>query len=321
MGSFLSFPLLCLQNRFAFLWAFRWLPDKGRSLPCLINGDDILFQSGPRASDSWMSVVGELGLEVERTKTSVDAEVGTFNSTLLRFVGVDLRVVQTLRWGRLKPQELPHSMATNFRSWLVGSSPSNRFRAGVVFFKRFVPLLRSTRLTLVELGFRGKLAYRLARMFKLASVGGNLSVPLVTVGHNAVPAALCTVCPEDEVESSLIELNDRETAAWKFSIRYHQWFERARILDCLRLSSVRAEPVPQFSTVEYDRCPGLRWRLTPPSWSSVLRAFLQPLKETVKVRLIFDSLLVTRDFRAPPPYVVDVGPEQRSPPKGVSDKK
>jgi len=321
MGSFLSFPLLCLQNRFAFLWAFRWLPDKGRSLPCLINGDDILFQSGPRASEAWMSVVGDLGLEVERTKTSVDAEVGTFNSTLLRYVGDDLRVAQTLRWGRLKPQELPHSMATNFSSWLTGSTPSNRFRAGVVYFKRYVSLLRSTRLTLVELGFRGKLAYRLARMFKLASVGEALALPFVTVGHNAVPAALCTVCPEDEVESSLVEANDRETAAWKFSFRYSQWFERARILDCLRLSLARAEPLPRFSTVEYDRCPGLRWRLTPPSWSSVLRAFLQPPRKTVKVRLIFDSLLVTRDHCAPPPYSARAGPELWSPPSGVLEKK
>jgi len=323
MGSFLSFPLLCLQNRFAFLWAFRWLPDNGRSLPCLINGDDILFQSGPRASDRWMASVGDLGLEVERTKTSVDAEVGTLNSTLLRFVGVDLRVIQTLRWGRLKPQELPHSLAANFTSWLAGSNPACRFRAGMVFFRRYVGLLRSTRLTLLELGFRGKLAYRLARMFKMASGECSVVLPHVTVGHNAVPAALCTVVPEEEVESCLIEANDRETAAWKFSFRYSQWFELARIRDCVRLSSVRSEPVPQFSVVEYDRCPGLRWKLTPPSWSSVLRSFLVPVRETVKVRLIFDSLLVARDHGPPPPYVADVGPGLGSPLPcgGVSEKK
>nr|WAK78012.1 MAG: RNA-dependent RNA polymerase [Botourmiaviridae sp.] len=272
MGSYLSFPLLCLQNRFAFLWAFRWLPDSGRSLPCLINGDDILFQSGPRASERWMALVGELGLEVERTKTSVDAGYGSLNSTLLRWSGVHLRVVPTLRWGRLKPQEVPHSLATNFTSWLEGSRGDRRFRAGLVFFRRYLPLLRSVRLTLLELGFRGKLAYRLARMFKLASGVCEFSLPQLTVGHNAVPTELCTACPEAEISPEVIEANDREVAAWKFSFHYRNWNDRARVLDVLRLSSIRAEPLPRFSTVErLHRSFG--WECSKPSWSSVLRAF------------------------------------------------
>jgi len=68
MGSYLSFPLLCLQNRIAFLYAGESVGIDASEFPCLINGDDILFRSGPHFSELWMNTVGSLSLEVERSK-------------------------------------------------------------------------------------------------------------------------------------------------------------------------------------------------------------------------------------------------------------
>ncbi len=69
MGSYLSFPLLCLQNFLGFDFS-RERAGLGK-LPVLINGDDILFQCPKSFAPEWMSVVKDLGLEVEVTKTSV----------------------------------------------------------------------------------------------------------------------------------------------------------------------------------------------------------------------------------------------------------
>jgi len=88
MGSLLSFPLLCIQNYIAFRWAVRrhfGSRDAEPKIPVLINGDDILFQcEDPTFYGSWIEVVGKVGLEVERTKTSVAEDYGSLNSTLLR---------------------------------------------------------------------------------------------------------------------------------------------------------------------------------------------------------------------------------------------
>jgi len=120
MGSYLSFPLLCAQNFLAFRWARKQYGLKSR-VPLLINGDDILFQSPSRGfADSWMNVVGELGLEVERSKTSVSQEFGTLNSTLLRWFGGRLRVSPTLRYGMLRPREFLNGIGRDFASFVRG---------------------------------------------------------------------------------------------------------------------------------------------------------------------------------------------------------
>nr|QGZ98424.1 RNA dependent RNA polymerase [Erysiphe necator associated ourmia-like virus 4] len=77
MGSLLSFPLLCLQNRLSFLGSVT----NARDLPCLINGDDLLFQGARWQADQWFEGVGALGLKVSAGKTLVHKSVCCLNST------------------------------------------------------------------------------------------------------------------------------------------------------------------------------------------------------------------------------------------------
>lgn len=309
MGSFLSFPLLCLQNRFAFLWALRTAglsPAAAERVPCLINGDDILFSSIPRVSEIWMETVGRLGLEVERTKTSVSSSYGSLNSTLLRWAGVHLRVIPTLRFGRLRTSEYVNSLAREFRMFVGGLKNGYRFRAGLVFFRWHLGSLRSTRLTLLELGFRGTLACRLAELFRLVpSVQPEVKVPPAPVGHNVViSTSLATWVPEEAVSSELSILNARETASWKFGLTFQNDRERSVLRYFLELSSVRRVE-PQFACREG----GWRSRLTPETKNArrqrLVSWFSQPVPQEGKRLALMDSLILStqsEEFDCPPSY-------------------
>nr|WAK77851.1 MAG: RNA-dependent RNA polymerase [Botourmiaviridae sp.] len=244
MGSYLSFPLLCMQNRMAFIWSLRLSGLSWKEVvrtPCLINGDDILFQSSSEVSERWMSTVGGLGLEVERTKTSVDVEYGSLNSTLLRRVGGYLRVVPTLRFGRLRESEFVTSLGREFSLFLAGVSSNIRFRAGVVWFRKKIGSLRSTRLTLHELGFRGTLALRLGRLFKLACwAREEIIPPPAPVGHNVIlhPEDFVRV-PESETTEEVRRISALEGASWKFQLEWKWTRDKDVLRYCLALSSVR----------------------------------------------------------------------------------
>lgn len=171
MGSYLSFPLLCLQNYLAFRWSL--LGTGVRRVPLLINGDDILFQRTghfPR----WSSAVGSVGLTVEPTKTSVERGWGTINSTLLEWRGGRLRPSWSARFGMFRPAEHPGSLGKSFLDFLRGlDEPALRFRAGREFFRWHLGELRSAGVSPVSLGFRGLLARRLSKVYSL------LQLPLV----------------------------------------------------------------------------------------------------------------------------------------------
>ncbi|QKI79843.1 RNA-dependent RNA polymerase [Erysiphe necator associated ourmia-like virus 13] len=318
MGSFLSFPLLCLQNRFAFLWAMRsggLSPAAAEKVPCLINGDDILFSSTPRVSEGWMKLVGDLGLEVERTKTSVAAEFGSLNSTLFRWAGVHLRVVPTLRFGRLRSSQYVNSLSRELRMFVAGLRNGARFRAGVVFFRWHLGLLRSTRLTLLELGFRGTLAARLSELFRLAPCEQpRFDVPPAPVGHNVVVSTdLATWVPEDSVSAELSVLNARETASWKFGLDFVNSKDRCTIRYFMRLSAIR-RPVLVFTGRE-----GWRGRLSSETKSArserLAGWFQQPLEQKEKRLALMDSLISStqfNDFDCPPSYSETVGGGLRS---------
>nr|UJQ91977.1 MAG: putative RNA-dependent RNA polymerase [Botourmiaviridae sp.] len=167
MGSYLSFPFLCLQNYLAFRWAVSSSGQRGR-VPVLINGDDILFQTSEASfPEHWFKVVSEVGLEVEETKTSVEQSWGTLNSTLLRWEGSSLCPVWSPRFGMLRPADHPGNLGSSFLSFLNGAPSEYRFRSGRVWFEWHCGELRSAAVSLPTLGFRGLLAYRLARLFHL----------------------------------------------------------------------------------------------------------------------------------------------------------
>lgn len=77
MGSFLSFPLLCLLNnataKFAGLQPHQYL----------INGDDILMRAPPDVYPIWKKQVEEFGLDLSLGKNYVSKFFGTVNSQLI----------------------------------------------------------------------------------------------------------------------------------------------------------------------------------------------------------------------------------------------
>jgi hypothetical protein len=75
MGNALSFPLLCLQNYFAFKF---FVP---RHVPVRINGDDIVFRSTPQEYERWKAGVEGCGLVLSKGKTLVANNVFSLNST------------------------------------------------------------------------------------------------------------------------------------------------------------------------------------------------------------------------------------------------
>lgn len=91
MGSMMSFPLLCLINKVVVDLALNDLLIEGlisfkewTSHRCLINGDDLLLREvGPGGLLSRIKFHGaKVGLQVNESKTMIDAEKGEINSTL-----------------------------------------------------------------------------------------------------------------------------------------------------------------------------------------------------------------------------------------------
>lgn len=220
MGSYLSFPLLCLQNYLSFRWSLRGTKD-GWKVPVLINGDDILFQKDNHF-DRWVSTISSVGLTVERTKTSVEVDWGTINSTLLEWIDGDLQPSWSARFGMFRPAEHPGSLGRSFENFLRNCNDSTlRYRAGREFFKWHCAGLRSAGVSPVSLGFRGLLARRLSGIF------GLLELPMVelprafdkhAVGYDADFVSRLDVSslgPEELFQSSLELGSEKWGKGWQ----------------------------------------------------------------------------------------------------------
>jgi hypothetical protein len=261
MGSLLSFPLLCLQNFLAFRWA---RASCARRLPLLINGDDILFQSDEAFASRWMDVVASVGLKVERSKTSISLEFGSLNSTLFRWSGRFLRVVPTVRMGMLRPFDFVTGCGTSFSSFVAGLEPGVRFRAACCWFSFHVAKIRSSRLTLPELGFTGRLAMRMERKFSMPSRLAILVPPKSPVGHNVFLSSDSFSCvPSGSLGPEEQDINACEMVAWKWSLDYFPCRVRSSIRYCLQLSSLRRRDVSR----DISDALGLRYFLTQPGWT------------------------------------------------------
>jgi hypothetical protein len=224
MGSYLCFPLLCLQNYIAFRYAEYVSGVEGT--PVLINGDDILFQSELSFSKAWMGIVGDLGLEVEPTKTSVSTEYGSLNSTLLRWGPQGLAVVKTIRMGMLREVSHPSNLGTTALQFArVG--PRNTW---LLNFEEFLSWHVSTivkwRCVASDMGFTGRLALRAWSRFR----GGRLlwrddvlhqmkidRLPSAHCPHNIVMGSeeFVTV-PDEQVTKELA----RDSAIWMASRKW-----------------------------------------------------------------------------------------------------
>jgi len=301
MGSLLSFPFLCLQNYLAFRWACSTAGLRGR-VPVLINGDDILFQTNVEGFPSrWFSVVGEVGLEVEETKTSVEVSFGSLNSTLLRWVDGFLQPVWSPRFGMFRPADHPGSLGSSFLSFLHESPSEYRFRAGREWFEWHLGELRSAAVSLPTLGFRGLLALRLAKLFHLLHkpYSDDFPRPLLShyVGYSGdfvVPVPTEAVDEELRFHSSVEVAAGMWSAGWAPACRV-----REAVLYCLRRSAVKGDrfdypQVPQLLGSTDAEFRFFSRNLLPRGDVSrrvVKKAFLRPLE--VSSTVLIASAVVT----------------------------
>jgi hypothetical protein len=232
--------MLCLQNYLAFRWSVSTSGQRG-SVPVLINGDDILFQTdAPGFAEHWFKVVGEVGLEVEETKTSVELAWGTINSTLLRWDSGVLKPAWSPRFGMLRPAEHPGSLGKSFLDFLRGASTEYRYRAGRVWFEWHLGELRSARVSLPTLGFRGLLAKRLASKFGLLHYTGDefpsfFNRHAVSMSSDFVSSVPQSALSEEEQFHSSVEV-----AAAKWNEGYAPVDQvREAVRYCLARSSVK----------------------------------------------------------------------------------
>lgn len=88
MGSVLSFPILCVCNLIAYWISLERHLGKTitdwRTLPVLINGDDILFKTTPEHYQTWLKCIEEVGFELSVGKNYVHKNILTVNSKLFR---------------------------------------------------------------------------------------------------------------------------------------------------------------------------------------------------------------------------------------------
>jgi hypothetical protein len=77
MGNLVSFPVLCLINRYCVTSA---LEATGRPERCLINGDDSCFPGSERTFLKWVEITARFGLVVNKEKTKVSPTKGELNS-------------------------------------------------------------------------------------------------------------------------------------------------------------------------------------------------------------------------------------------------
>nr|UYL94550.1 MAG: RNA-dependent RNA polymerase [Botourmiaviridae sp.] len=249
MGSFLSFPLLCLQNRIAFLYAGESVGIDNSGFPCLINGDDILFRSGPHFGARWMDVVGSLSLEVEKTKTSVSPEYGSLNSTLCRRYGAFYRVVATVRMGMLRESESLDTLSKGFDDFIAGLKGSLRYRAAMAWFSWNIGKIRPLGLTTWDLGFRGPLAYRATKKFGLRQGPSLQKIPSLKVENGL--SLTCEYVDPDLLDQDEKKENLAELAAWKWRTAFKVSSRTRELMDLYLAVSATRRDAPNFKPYLY----------------------------------------------------------------------
>jgi len=104
MGSPLSFPFLCTNNLIAYklsLEDYLGFEIPIRELPCLINGDDILFRTNPEHYEFWKKRVKSIGFELSIGKNYIHEKVLTINSTCYQFIDNRFNKVDFCNFGLL----------------------------------------------------------------------------------------------------------------------------------------------------------------------------------------------------------------------------
>jgi len=147
--------------------------------------------------------------------------------------------------GMLRESESLDSLARGFDDFIAGLKGSFRFRAAMAWFSWNIGKIRPLGLTTHDLGFRGPLAYRATKRFRLRTGPSNRPIPSLEV-DNGLKLACEYVDPEllddDEKRDNLAEL-----AAWKWRTKYNVFSaQRAAMNFHLAISSTRRDQ-PDFS--------------------------------------------------------------------------
>lgn len=236
MGSFLSFPFLCLVNYLCFRWVV------GPSAPVAVNGDDIVFRARPSVAEKWMGAVAAAGLTLSKGKTSVDGRFFTLNSALFSASEVSVRAVPFLRAKCLFKR--PTSVSAFCGQWkaLCAGCPGSRRRlVQVAFLKRCRGAIDGSRRSLTRgLGLRVPVSVlRMAGLFKremfYLSFPKEKALPLVRpeVSYLSVPLGWAR-CPL----SSLTRSNREKARTEERTCFFPALIAKSRVCDPVTSRSV-----------------------------------------------------------------------------------
>nr|UYL94594.1 MAG: RNA-dependent RNA polymerase [Botourmiaviridae sp.] len=162
MGSFLSFPFLCLLNYLIF----RYTVGGG---PVLINGDDIVFRASPGKIKKWMEGVNDCGLVLSKGKTLVDDSVFTLNSAIFRAYDRHVKAIPFIRSKAFfgKPESLD-ALKGRYHAFLIGGSAIARMHLKAKFLRKYASLIHRSKRSLSRcMGWKvSKPILKLAGLFK-----------------------------------------------------------------------------------------------------------------------------------------------------------
>jgi len=153
MGSFLSFPLLCVQNYIAFRFA---VPG---DRPVKVNGDDIVWQGTPEEFRRWTEFCPRVGLKIHPTKTMCHRTFFSLNSSFFRASESRVSLVPVVRMATLqKDLDGPSALGGAFRSFCLGWKGTQREVVERVFLLRRNRAVRASGRSLRLLGIKASQA-------------------------------------------------------------------------------------------------------------------------------------------------------------------
>jgi len=172
MGQLLSFPLLCLQTFFFYLWSAGLTDLPGRLLRefsgCLVNGDDLLFRS--KNPSSFFSAAAATPSVINGKKTQVSSRYLNINSTLFEFRSGAVVCVPFLRPAQFT-RDSPLSLGESVREATRWLKPGSRLQRSSFdwLMRASARLVRSFGWSFYKSGFRGEKQVRWLRDHKCLS--------------------------------------------------------------------------------------------------------------------------------------------------------
>nr|WAK77839.1 MAG: hypothetical protein [Botourmiaviridae sp.] len=159
MGSLLSFPLLCLQTFFFYLWSAGYTNLSGKELRafsgCSVNGDDLVFKT--ENPSLFFDAASETCSVINKKKTGINSRFFNINSTLFRYKSGRCRSVPFLRPKQFDI-DTPVSLGQRVREatkWLAPKSQLAR-RSFEFLMTRAAKVVKANGWSFFKCGFSGQ---------------------------------------------------------------------------------------------------------------------------------------------------------------------